>query len=455
MKSFTNGYIKTWSREFGSIIKNPKELLRYKLLRQVSILLSGDAGARLLSLITLTLTVRTTGAELFGVIVVSEAYAKLIDRLFNFQSWTGIIRFGAQAIQDNNQTALKHYIRVGFYLDILSSLVGFLFAFFMAPFVVKFFKWDPTMVYAIKAYSFLVMFNFTGTAIGILRLTEKFSLLAWQRIFYASIKLIAVSSGWLMKEGLKFFLLSWVLSEILGYIFLIVSAFIVMRKKKWIRKDHGSSLSQHYSIGAFIRFTLWTNLSSTVDIPSKFLDTFIVSSFVSLEAAGVYKVFQQIGHVLKKPMEPFYQVIYPHFSNDIAKGLSRLAIKNAFRSMFFTAMIVIIFLVISIGFSSWWLPAIFGKMFYRFVSDFAIYMIITGLSVVLTNINPIFIALGFVRENFLIQAIVNLLFLVTAWIGAIHWELRGVIIAFGISILLSSFFKVVIIARRYYTEPLK
>lgn len=449
MRSHGNNYLRTWFHEFGSVIRNPKELLHHKLIRQTGVLLSGDAGARLLSLVSLTLTVRAIGAELFGILVVAEAYAKLIDRIFNFQSWSGIIRFGAQAIQDGNTVSLKRYIKLGISLDVASSLLGSLIAFFIAPFVVKILKWDPSTLIAIQVYSFLIMFNFTGTAVGVLRLAEMFSLLAWQRIFYASIKFIAILFCWFFNKDFMFFLFSWMISEILGYLFVIGAAVNVIKSRKWFRTSSVPNASNNFSLKPFVHFILWTNLSSTVDIPTKFLDMFIVSSLVSFEAAGAYKVFQQIGHVLKKPMEPFYQVVYPHFSNTVAKGLPGLAIKNAFRGMFFTLVIVALVLIASVVSSFWWLPAMFGKEFARFLPDFATYMVITGLSVVFTNINPLFMALGFVRENFLIQTVANLAFIVMAWIGATHLGLRGFLIALGINILISFGAKTIVIVRNY------
>lgn len=448
VKFVVNGYKKNWGGEFSSIFRNPRELLRHKVLRQTGVLLSGDAGARIISLVSLTLTIRTVGPELFGILVVAETYAKLVDRIFNFQAWTGIISFGARALRAGDVPALRWYISVGFGLDVLTSLVSFLCAFFLAPVIGGFLKWDGSVIDAVQYYSFLVLFNFTGTAVGILRLTEKFYLLAWQRIFYAVLKLIAVSLCWFLKANFLWFIFAWMFSEALGYLFVVASAFATVIKKKWLkaRQDHAST---EYPTKPFITFVLWSNLSSTIDIPTKFLDMFIVSSLVSFEAAAVYKVFQQIGHVLKKPTEPFYQVVYPHFSNDVAKGLPKTAIWNAFRSVLFISLLVGGIFIVSVGSSPWWLPAVFGNRFSGFLLDFSIYMIITGFSVVLVSLNPLFMALGLVRENFIIQFFANLVFLILAWFGANRWGLRGVLFAFGANTLISHLAKIAIIAKRY------
>ncbi len=449
MKFIVNGYLRDWVSEFISTLRDLlREGLHHKLFRQTGVLLSGDAGARIISLVALALTLRSVGTELFGILVVAETYAKLVDRIFNFQAWTGIINFGAKALQAGNLAALRRYVAVGFGLDVLTSVASFLCAFFLAPFVGNFLKWDSFSIHAIRCYSFLVLFNFTGTAVGILRLTERFNILAWQRIFYASVKLSAVCLCYLLQANFLYFLFAWMLSEVIGYVFIVVSALVVVIRKKWLSSGKNCG-STEFPVTPFVSFVVWTNFSSTIDIPTKFLDMFIVSSLVSFEAAGVYKVFQQVGHVLKKPMEPFYQVVYPHFSNVVAKGHPGKAIWGALRSMFLISLFVGGILIVSVGSSPWWLPAIFGSRFSAFLGDFAIYMVITSFSVVLVTINPLFMALGLVKENFIIQFCANSTFLVFAWFGANLWGLRGVLLAFGANVLISHFSKMIIIARRY------
>lgn len=46
----------------------------------------------------------------------------------------------------------------------------------------------------------------------------------------------------------------------------------------------------------FVKFTLWSNIGATADLPVKYFDVFIIS-MVSVEAVAVYKVFKQIMSV--------------------------------------------------------------------------------------------------------------------------------------------------------------
>ncbi len=416
--------------------------LKHKLIKQTGILLSGDAIARLLSLASLTITVRTLGAEGFGIIALAETYAKLVDRIFNFQAWTGIIRFGAQAIENKDYETLGIYIRIGFILDLISSVIGFIIAFLAVPIVAHFLKWDYLLGSSVKLYSILVLFNFTGTAIGILRLTEQFSFLAWQRLAYGIIKLSGVSIVWLLGGGLKLFILVWSISEVISYFIIVVKAYAVSKNEGWLKKG---KLSKTTSLKPFISFTICSNLSSTVDIPIKFLDIFIVSSLVSVEAAGIYKTFQQISHVLRKPVEPLYQVIYPYLSTKVAKGSPFSAINSSLRATLFMTPMVVLGVGMLIISAPFWLPRIFGEIFRDFVVEFSVYMIVVGFSVLSANISPLFMALGFTAKNFFIQAFSNLTFIFLAWVGGTYLGLNGIIMAYGVHVLLVSSLKIAFI----------
>ena len=56
------------------------------LLRNVGVLLGGDAVARLLLFASTVLTARALGAEQFGVLVLVQAYAQILGTVVNFQS---------------------------------------------------------------------------------------------------------------------------------------------------------------------------------------------------------------------------------------------------------------------------------------------------------------------------------------------------------------------------------
>ncbi len=419
--------------EIGYSLRHPGVILRGNIFKNTIILLSGDATARIISLVSLVLTVRTLGPELFGILALSEVYAKLTDRLLNFQSWSGVIKFGAKAIQKSDTGAINNIIRTGYLLDSASAFCGLIVAYLAAPFVGNFLNWNPTVVETARMYSFLILFNITGTATGILRLTEHFSLLATQRLIYSMLRILGVLLVILINGTLHHFVIAWMFSECCGYLVLNFFAYKVMTKNGWnMARDH----SKNIKTKQFVSFIVWTNLSSTADIPVKFLDVFFVSKFVSIEAAGVYKVFQQVSHVLKKPVEPLYHVLYPHFSTQVAaRTYSNLikAVLKSFVFLLFAATLASLLLILSSG---WWLPTFFGKDFLKYIHFFACFIAVQALNVAILPVHPLFLALGLVQKNFTIQLIANICFMISAWYLGKLFGFYGIISALGIHLIL-------------------
>lgn len=425
-------------------IFKPHHLAKNSIVRNTGVLLGGDAFARIISLFSLILTLRTLGTELFGILVLAETYAKLFDSIFSFQSWVGIIRFGAIARDKGDVDNIRGYLRLGYILDVAAAITGCLFAYLLAPFIGKLLGWNDITVEACRIYVFLILLNATGTSTGVLRLTENFHLLAWQRIFYGSLRLLGVAIVASHHGGLKHFIIAWLGSECAGYVFLNVCAQYVAIKEGWSRWWDATTCS---SKRRFISFALWTNLTSTVDIPVKFLDVFFISSFVSVEAVGIYKIFQQLSHVLKKPAEPLNQVLYPHFSNLIARHDLKTFVKSGIRIFIFLALLGFsAALVISLP-SQWWLPKIFGENFRTHIFDFMLFMLIQAYCVSVTPLSSMIPALGLVSQNFIIKAFCNATFLGFIWLLGTRFGFTGVVISIGINALLSSSLKAAMLTR--------
>ncbi len=419
---------------------HPAEILKGKVFKNTAVLLSGDALARIISLLSLTLTVRALGAETFGILALAETYAKLIDRILNFQAWSGVIKFGAEAAQKGDKQLMGSIIRTGYLLDIGSALCGLAVAYFVAPAVGKLLNWHELVVSTARLYSFLILFNVTGTATGILRLTERFSLIATQRLVYSFTRLSAVLFVVFIKGSLKHFVLAWMLSECLGYLVLNLFAYKISSERKWTALSRGGN---SLKTKQFISFVVWTNLSSTADVPVKFLDVFFVSRFVSIEAAGVYKVFQQISHVLKKPVEPLYQVVYPHFSTQVAsKDFSGL-VKSVLKAFFFLTVASALASLILIASSRWWFPTFFGDEFLKYTNYFVLYISVQAINAATLPVHPLFLALGLVRKNFAIQLTANLCFIVAAYYLGKATGFYGIIGALALHLFLTTGLKAI------------
>lgn len=425
-----------------------RDQLFRKLFRNAGILLSGDVVSKLFGLVSLALTARALGPEQFGILVLVQTYAEIMGRLTSFQAWQGLIKYGAEALERNQTEAFKGFVKIGTLLDVGSGIAGTILAVCAASWVGRRLNWDEETVRMAVCYSFILLLNLTGTPTGIIRLFDKFKLFALQKTASAAIKLIAVGAAYLNESGLWTYVVIWMVTEIFNYVLLLFMGHFLLYQKgfgQWWRK-------RTPNWRPFFSFTWWTNLSSTLDIPVKQLDVFIVSAVVSLEGVGIYKIFKQVAQIVTKLADPFYQAIYPQFATMIATDREVQATKMAGKMgilLFGVCLPIVVLLSLT---SSRWLALVFGEAYASEQTVLSVYLLLKALSLAFISIHPLFIAMGYVQKNFVILALANGFYLALAWFLGVRMELMGIVLAYGVQFSMVVILKLYFIRQRLYNH---
>lgn len=414
-----------------------------RLFKNSGLLLAGEGVSSVLSLISVAITTRTLGAEAFGVLVLVQTYVYLIDRLVNFQPWQGLIKYGAEALDARDMPRLTGLVKLGTLLDIFSAVLGVIVALLGAALFGRILGWDDRTVQLTLIYAWVIAIKLVGTPTGVLRLFDAFHFFAIQNAATALVKLIAIAVAAYLGADLFGFVIVWAATDALGFGILVIAGQVELYRKglwHWWRVPIGEWRP-------FIRFTVWTNLSSTLDIPVKQLDVFIVGAVVSLEGVAIYKIFKRTAHVFTQLVNPLYQAIYPQFSEMVARGEYAGASKMSTRlGAIFTIIATPIVLLIAIT-SQWWL-AFFGPEFAEEWHVFTLFLIIAAFGVAFISIHPLFTAMGYVKQNFVILGVANGIYVVLALALGSMLGLLGIILAYGVQVALVLLPKYIIIRRR-------
>src|SRR5258705_7364063 len=83
-----------------------------RVFGNLGLLLSGKAGAGLISLVYLVIVARTLGASDYGVLILIHAYVTLIGGIVAFSGWHGVLRFGTIALETRDHERLFQVGRV-------------------------------------------------------------------------------------------------------------------------------------------------------------------------------------------------------------------------------------------------------------------------------------------------------------------------------------------------------
>lgn len=417
-----------------------KDSIFEKLVKNAGTIFLGNSAASALNIISFSLMARSVGAEFLAVFALSQTYAALMNDIFYVQTWESLVKFGST---DLDKEKLGSLIKTNVLIDSLSAFTAFVFALLLVLPVSIFTGWDRSHLPMLSMYSISIMFNLTTLTIGIPRLLREFSGIAKIQIGIAVVRLAAVFACYLLKGGSSYFIGIYLCMDILTNIFLMSFGLHLIKKRlgtKWWSKKLLINREQ-------LNFIWWTNLRSIIRVPVRHFDVIVISSVISMEMLGYYKVYKEITKVVSNVADPVSQAIYPEFTKLVGNDRHAESVALARKSMFLMSMVAVAlsaFLCLS---AELVVGSFFGQQFLSQIYVLYFMIIVAGFSFSTSPINSLFIAAGFAKASFYIVLFTNSVYLLMAyWCGSL-WGLFGVVLANALQFVLNKELKVYVLRR--------
>ena len=406
----------------------------------------GDGIAAVINLVILMILIKLIGDNATGLFILSQTYTLILDVILNIQSWKSVIYYGQHAIVKNRIDELDSYVKLGAIIDVFTAILGGIIAIVAVPFVAKYLNWNHEMILATQIFSATIFSHLAGTSIAILRISNKFNLVAVQKVVSALLKILAILTLFLFKQNISLLtvVIIYALTEFLGNLLLVYFAIKEYNKKYDFKRIIYSKLPNNTK--EFLKFTLWGSVSEILDIPVNYLDVFIVS-ILGNDKVVIYKVFKQCVGMISKVTTPIQQSILPQFSELVAKEEREKAynVVKKIRNVTLKYMGPLIVLV-SIT-SPIWLKILFAKQFAENWYVLFIYLIIQTVALSYTAIHPLFVSLGKVKEDAIITLFANGIYLIFAYMIVNILGLLGMVFAFMVQAFLMISLKDIIIKK--------
>lgn len=404
--------------------------LFYKLLKNASKLLSGDIIAHALSFVAMVLTARALGPDSYGVLVLIQAYIAIIDKLVNFQSWQALIKYGSDALENNEVYSFKRLIKFGTILDFGSALIGTIVAVFGAHFLGHWMGWEWDVIIMIMIYSTVILFNLSGTPTAILRLFDKFGLFAIQRIIAGLVKLTGVILAYTYSLGLLGFLMVYLLTEIVGYLVLLFMGWreLSLRNLTRVLSPKIRNIGNKYQ--GLWSYVWTTNFSGSVRMASRRLDTIVIGAMLGTAATGMYEIAKKFANIVNKLSSPLYQAIYPDlaklWSQDNKKGFVKLGIQSAFFAGGIALTVWVLFLILG----DWIIYVSVGSDYSAAYPVLIWYLLAIVIEIFAFPLQPAMLAMGYPKKSFYIHIITTVIYFVALFPLLLFVGLPGAGIAY-------------------------
>lgn len=400
----------------------------------------GDASASAITFIISIILIKIIGSDSYGILILAQSYMNIMDVIINIQSWRSTIQYGQKALVDGNIKELHSYVKLGCIMDISTAILCFIISVILPHFIGSLLHWSNEMILCSQIFAITIISHFAGTPTAILRLFNKYNLVALSKTLAAIFKITAIVAYYLITKNLNLIssTIIFMMTDFIGNILLVIFAFYNYSKKYKISDIIKAKMPKDSK--SFISYTLWGTLSEIVDLPVQTIDVFIVSVLGNATVA-IYKIFKQIIGIISKVTGPIQQSILPQFSELSAKGNEKRGFEVVIK-IHRTILKYTLPISIFVGATSYlWLGKLYDITYANYWYILFIYLIIQTYALSYTTIHPFFITLGNMKINAIIEFTANIVYLIVSFILVRVMGLLGITIAFLIQILLNIFLK--------------
>ena len=290
------------------------DLIFRRVFKNAGFLLSGKVATGVFGLAYLGLAARGLGIEQFGILVLVQTYVQVITGLTTFHSWQAVIRYGAISVETDDTAGFQQLISFTTVLDVSGVVLGAVLAWFAVPFVGPVLGWSEDVIAYAQPYSLLILFTIIATPTGLLRLYDRFDILAWQVMVTPGMRLIGVIAAVVTDAPLWGYLLAWFVAGVVGGLTLLGLGWregVKQGRLNGMRWSLRGVTTTHDKIWSFC---LASNFHSSLQLVTGHMSTLLVGAVATPAAAGLFKVAREVATALTKPAELLTQSIYPEFA---------------------------------------------------------------------------------------------------------------------------------------------
>ncbi len=405
------------------------DLASQRIFKNASLLFGANALASVAGLASLVLTTRVLGPDGFGLLILMGSYVAIVSTLVNFKSWQAIIKFGTVALEEDDAPKFLRLLKFGFMLDALTAALGALFAIVGAPLVGRWFGWTDEVIMMTVVLAGCSVFNWSSTPTAILRLFNRFNVLALHESLSALFKLALIVIAYFGGGSLLIFILIAGGVGILSNVFLFGLAIRALRSRKLrLAKTPWRGAAQDYP--ELWTYVWTTNFHSSIRMAAKELDVIIVGSMLGSGATGLYAVAKRFANLLTKFSGPLYQAIYPELAKLVAQESYRALVQLIVRGAGFASAIAVVGWLVFVVWGEWILSLSVGLDYIGAYGVLIWYMLALVLAVGSFPLQPVMLALGRPRTSFWIHLLTTLLYLAVLPAALARFGLMGAGMAF-------------------------
>lgn len=324
-------------------------------------IIGGRAVFGLVNLAAAALAARAVGIEAFGVIVMLQAYVKLIDGLLKFESWTAVTKFGAETVTEGRWSDFRRLIGFTLRLDAVANIVGIAIGVIGAHLAARWMGWPPEAAAIAPFFALTIPFINPATATGVVRLFDNLNVLVRQHAFNAIVRLIGAAAIYVFGGGLEALILVWALATVVAGGSLMLAAGLELKRRRLLPKLGGRWSKLTAGFPRIWRFVVFLNISSLLNSVVAQAAVLVVGPVLGTGAAGLFGIVRQLTEPLKRGFTLIGPIIFPELAWLEARRDRRSIGRLFVRTMALSALPLVALCLIFVFFGETLLTLLFGQ----------------------------------------------------------------------------------------------
>ncbi len=156
-----------------------------------------------------SLAAHSLGAELFGVLVLVNAYTLSVAAIVTIQSRFALVRYAALSLAEESRQELGNLLSFTLLVELGFGVLAIALAALLAPVAAAQFSWPESSLPVIVFYSLACVSMMHSMPAGVLFVFRRFHLLSIQQTMGPLVRLIGALLAYWLEAGLNGFLLAW------------------------------------------------------------------------------------------------------------------------------------------------------------------------------------------------------------------------------------------------------
>jgi O-antigen/teichoic acid export membrane protein len=228
-------------------------------------------------------------------------------------------------------------------LDFASGLLGALIAVAVVPLITPVLHWGPAQQWYAQAFATALLLTTGATASGVLRLFDRFDLLAFTDAVSPAIKFLGALAAWMTGAGLATFLVIWACAAAAQ----MIAQWLGALRLQTARPRFGAravvrAIRENPRI---LKFMVQTNVSNSLN-SSMQLGILAVGAVAGPVEAGGFRIAQRLAKGVTNPVETVTRALFPEFARLVAQDdyarLRHILIRVCFIAGALAALVVVV-----------------------------------------------------------------------------------------------------------------